>query len=847
MSLLVWLPLTKDLTNYGTENVEFTLTGLSTAFAVNSAGKIGGCFERTASDGIFYKSSKNFNLDQDFSMFCWAYISTAGTSANGLISNHNHATNSGTGITVKQISSTDFRLSCNTGTGTERTYHTYYGPTNIINKWHHLGLTYNKTKQQLLLWVDGKIDYTLNNYANASADNPFTLFCWSTGYNNGGYHPKCKLNDVRLYDHCLSSKEIKEISKGLIAHYPLRDRYAENTKNILLYPTPGNVYTPAWDTALHPNAIQVSNWSTGYNSGVSTPTSGYHGHWQIIDSIPTMVFPDLNTQFSTAHRWLGISSNASSSNNLTSLIGAGTTYTISFEARGSIPGMAVQTGLYYKLTSTTGKGFQDGQEKFTLTTNWKRYSVTKTLSISADASSPGQLYVYGHYNSIEGTSFVRNLQIEIKDHATPYTISTRDMGIVQDCSGNGYDLNFSNDALPFVNNSSRNDYCVKITDGVTNYLQNSSVYFPYDAVTMSCWFKTNSGQAGGNNYHIPFSSVSGHYEISVEGTTGKLRGGFYVNNTRYCSTTSGNNICDGLWHMLTLTYDGATIRRYLDGIEVSGSSTAVTGALSGGLKLLTLGHYGTSEGYGNKNSYMSDVRLYATALSAEDILSLYKTSATIDNQQNIFAYDFVEEDTSKINKNGIIDSLSFTNGQELHDMKIKILNDGSCWARLFWHDVTTEKVWFASHAESDLCLDKNNRYSRMGIAEKFINSDGEYEFMLTYPNLSATLYNRWKQTSSPNASTATGFTPITTAWSQHFGGLRKTNGTATYNCDNVGSTTWYAAIGQQSAWTATQYIPAANSSSQTETELWVRIDTIPYQNLVQVFDNVITANNFIEL
>ena len=137
----------------------------------------------------------------------------------------------------------------------------------------------------------------------------------------------------------------------------------------------------------------------------------------------------------------------------------------------------------------------------------------------------------------------------------------------------------------------------------------------------------------------------------------------------------------------------------------------------------------------------------------------------------------------------------------------------------------TDKQW----------LDKNIPYF-VGTKEfDFTTSgaQGKFEFMLTYPKLSETLYNRWTQSSSPNESAVVNFTPITTAWSAHNAGIRKKGGSSIYNCDS--GTTWYAPIGQTETWTSTQYIPAADGTSQTETELWVRIDKLSSQQNISLY------------
>lgn len=178
-----------------------------------------------------------------------------------------------------------------------------------------------------------------------------------------------------------------------------------------------------------------------------------------------------------------------------------------------------------------------------------------------------------------------------------------------------------------------------------------------------------------------------------------------------------------------------------------------------------------------------------------------------------------------IGKNGNL----VINSSTISKMNVKQLSDDSKWARIYFLDVSNTKTFFTKDEALD-CTDQSNRFSQMGMVDKFKSPDGYYEFMLIYPSLSTTLYNRWKQTSSANEGTVSGLVKITTAWSSHNFGIRKHGSSCVYDCDTGGS--WFAPICQLAAWNSSSslYIPAADGSNQTQCELWVRYDNIPSIN-----------------
>ena len=221
MSLQVWLPLNGNLNNQGLSDLVFTNTN-TTNIIINNNGKIGKCYQRnTRETAGCITSDKTLTFDGDLSICCWAKVTeTVGQTANGLVSMHSHADNTGFGINVYQANTSTYYISCSTGNGTNRTYYTYYGTTNIKDAWHHLALTYNSTTKIFQLWVDGQVEKT-QSYNNSAKADYIQLFSWSTTLNDNRYKPACMLNDVRIYDHCLSDKEVQEIAKGLILHYKL--------------------------------------------------------------------------------------------------------------------------------------------------------------------------------------------------------------------------------------------------------------------------------------------------------------------------------------------------------------------------------------------------------------------------------------------------------------------------------------------------------------------------------------------------------------------------------------------------------------------------------------------------
>jgi hypothetical protein len=99
--------------------------------------------------------------------------------------------------------------------------------------------------------------------------------------------------------------------------------------------------------------------------------------------------------------------------------------------------------------------------------------------------------------------------------------------------------------------------------------------------------------------------------------------------------------------MLTGTYDGTTIKSFIDGIMVN-STASYPGTLGQASRTVYIGRFGTSSTYA-ANGFIDDVRIYATALSTKDIRDLYEARAEIEQSGTLYAKDFLSNCEETVN------------------------------------------------------------------------------------------------------------------------------------------------------------------------------------------------------
>lgn len=256
MSLQVWLPLNGDLHNQGLGNYNITMFRGTETY--HNKGKIGKCFH---SNGV--NTIKIINIIPDFynytgySLSAWFYIETNNTShsGSGIISAGNW-NNQILNLALSGWSTDHYTQLQVSGTSWNKIYTYNFS----INTWYHVVVSSDGNKTYA--YVNGElIGNTIAGFLPTSIEGNDIAIGGATYY--AGMQFFGRINDVRVYNHCLSPKEVKEISKGLILHYKLNGELngnwlLPNYETSIIRQSSGNTFT---DYSYYSDLISCSETS----------------------------------------------------------------------------------------------------------------------------------------------------------------------------------------------------------------------------------------------------------------------------------------------------------------------------------------------------------------------------------------------------------------------------------------------------------------------------------------------------------------------------------------------------------------------------------------------------------
>ena len=602
MALQVWLPLIKDTNNYGSSSTSGSLTHSSISYADGKLGKairIANYITTTATyPGIVDKTV--------WSICCWLKLSSSDTFTNYtdfFTIGMNNDGQTGGGFRIEHTSAAggiQIPVPKLTTIGNTNSWYTVYSNgTCCKDQWAHFAIVCNGTNYYI--YLNGALTSTvaISNFTTTTSKLTGTVILGMSG-------SYCWLNDLRIYDHALSLKEVKEINKGLVAHYPLNNR--------------GFGF-------INPNLIK--NTANGTNWSYST----------------------FNKQEKTFTR----STTATTESYIMGRTDLNNTKTYTMSAEIMTNGQVNSVELFaYDNTIKDIKNKNVGAP-----TTWTKVFLTFTPSSSYDWTNC-VIRFDNNGSKTSGTEailYVKNIKVEEGSSVTPWCPHTADpeygyMGYNStrevDISGYGNHGTFSSNAPVMSNDSPKYDCCMQF-NGTNNFITCGRGGMVTDSITISMWcYASDWGNHSGSIKMISCTESGGWNIYSRSDNKINFDIGTGTSSNTYKSVTSASAITGSGWHMFTTTYDGLSIKIYIDGVLNNtatpystktpifyNSNNAIFLAAEAGPNITTP----TGEYFNGK---ISDVRIYSTALSADDIKELYQIPASIDNTGTIYSLDFNE-------------------------------------------------------------------------------------------------------------------------------------------------------------------------------------------------------------
>lgn len=603
MALQIWLPLIGNTTNQGVSNWEFSVSNDS-YITVDNSGKIGKCynFNSSATNKGIYADDNGFMNKcinyKSWSICAWVNVASTVsiTCVIGLSYGLRIYVGSTSANTYVVLSNSERSVSC--------------GSDVLVNdgNWHHIAVTYDSVKNTINFYVDG-----VSRGTKAYTSGYTYYSSWSNGLFIGrdpnkstvsdNYLFKGRMNDVRVYNHALSQKEISDISKAKVVHYPFNDNSIQQLSNVYSYPT-----------------FNTSSASGGWNHWGGSGHIGTYGQ----NTDKQYIF----NKYNTYSHWFANDTGATYNYMLyqsPAFEGGYRSLCCILKEQNSLP---ITESIVYPTWNARSGGVPHG--KWTsVQPLGDGFYLCKVEGLRQDGSNDlVGLYVTAGNKVYVSEAYLENDKTVCSD--IRYYNST-----LYDCSGNNY--HGTCNASMIMNNSSPRSKYSTTFNGTSNSI---AITRPFESGTkhpeMTFAFWINRNDYTDATQRMIYNGICQlylytDYKLRITWTHAK------ADSSATNTWATGLLVPAGQWHHVCLTFKDGYLRCYYDGTQNSYSDRTNTGQFMGGAYATT-----QSIGYNQFGGSLSDFRIYATALSADEVKALYNVGASVDNYGNMFAYEFNE-------------------------------------------------------------------------------------------------------------------------------------------------------------------------------------------------------------
>lgn len=571
LSLLYWLPMLGSLKNQGLSEA----TPVNHGATINNSGKLGKCYSFSGSSQYIDTGFKESISTGDFTISAWVkLISDTTKTYQPIISNKTTAANSVGFAIYFNHNQNKFLWSTADGTNATEIWTTNTF-ANVYNTWTHVVMVRNSSDPKIgYFYINGERQDLasvppVRNITNATYN---MIIGDIATHNNAAYLWTGDICDVRIYDEAISPKLAKELSKGLVLHYPLnRGGFGgDNLVSMSSYGRSigGNVYPPNTNNSLVING----------NKFIVTANP--------VDSIGAVATNIKSSKITISAK--------------TTYTGTGRlTYRKWFDDSGNM------IGSYTSESITLDNG-----------------RILGTLNVPTGATK----LTFGLCYPYNAPYEVWDLKVEEGSIATPWIPNSADTLY----SSMGLDNNIEYDVSGYQNNgtitgvlnysSDTPKYLVSTAFDGTQKISTPS--FTSEIKTMSVWVKTTKDK--NTSQFVCADSAS---KLCISFYKGCIISYFAASGHSTGSRcTLGSSYIENGWNHIVVVSTGSGTRDvYCNGVKLTPTTNDYWSYTSAGFTVGARNSTTPCYFYG----YISDVRAYATALSEDDVLELYHTPASI--------------------------------------------------------------------------------------------------------------------------------------------------------------------------------------------------------------------------